>query len=285
MNMRETILLLTGLLLFSTLPAQIPDSLPMPASGRIDWEPYKARAPKRFNQKDYAVYMVRVNEFHEIFETDPRQQWVDDFHFFDLNGDLMPDAVYSGETKYFKGERSMIMIGDSSLKYPITFSEPGYIHKLTPADSGLGITVISEPSGTDFRVSISRFFYDFAADSARLISRLQYISTTKVPAFHQPPTPFVLRRPTYLRTTPEVRNEPPIDYDQDERPDGTGNIVGELQPGLPLFRLWQEQVEGENWSFVILLEPPEGKHLFDISQQGKGVQGYAGWLPSGSIEE
>ncbi|MEM6268258.1 MAG: hypothetical protein AAF998_02420 [Bacteroidota bacterium] len=264
--------------------AQVNDSLPQLAAGRLDWGPYRALAPQRFNQKDYAVYMVRVNKFHEIFETDPRQQWVDDFHFFDLNGDLMPDAIYSGSSQYFKGDRSLIMIGDTALQYPITFDQPGYIQALEMADTCLKLTVVQEASGIDYRVNLRRFRYDHATDTATQLWGLQYLSTTQIPPNRNPAVPLVLRRPTYLRTSAEIISEPAIDYDQDGHPDGVGNIIADLQPGLPLLRLWQEIRNGEDWSFVILLEAPSGKHLFSVPPNDKIPQGYAGWLPSKAME-
>ena len=271
------------LLLFSGHLMAQNDSLPLLAKGRMSWEPYAALAPARMNQKDYAMYMVRVNGLYEWFETEPDQSWIDDFHFFDVNGDRIPDGVYSGTTKYYKGDRTMLMFGDSSLKYPLAFSEPGYVQDFVPSDSGIVLTLVQEPFGVEYRVYVRQYFYDYAADSARQLWEAQYVSTSEVPAFFQEYQPFALKKPTYLRTSPEVRNEPAIDYDQDERPDGLGNIVAELQPGMPLFRLGEKSGANGNWSFVMLMQLPEGKHMFQAPLRGDVPAGFCGWIPSEAI--
>jgi hypothetical protein len=95
--------------------------------------------------------------------------------------------------------------------------------------------------------------------------------------------PFESQLPTYIRTSPEIRNEPTVDYDQDGIPDGLGNIVGELKPGMPLFRLWQESRNGQSWSFIMLMKEPEGEHLFQAPLRDNVPTGYCGWIPSEAI--
>lgn len=270
------------LLLTSPLLAQ-KDSLPKLVKGRFDWTPYQNLAPKRMNQKDYAIYMVRMNGLEQWFETEPNQDWIQDFHFFDVNKNLFPDAVYSGPTEYFKGDQTLLMFGDSSFKYPLAFSAPGYIHNFVTTTEGIEMSLVEEPAGDEFRVHIRHFFYDYAADSARQLWQLQYLSTTQVPEFFQAHEAFSLRETTYLRTSPELRNDPPIDYDGDEKPDGLGNVVSQALAGQTLFRVHRADYAGESWSFVLLLDPPGGKSLFQVT--AAPINAYAGWIPSAAIED
>lgn len=259
------------------------NNLPKLKKGRMNWESYGKLAPQRMNQKDYAMYMVRVNGLYKWFETEPDQSWIDDFHFFDVNGDRIPDGVYTGATKYYKGDQTMLMFGDSSLKYPMKFSEPGYVNLFIPSDSGIDLTLVREPSGTEYRVFVRQYFYSYAADSARQLWESQYISTTEIPSYLHDHEAFEVQLPTYLRTSPEVLNEPGIDYDQDGSVDGLGNVVADLKPGQPMFRLWQESKNGQNWSFVMLMQAPEGKHLFKIPSNDKVPTAYCGWILSEAI--
>jgi hypothetical protein len=284
MHRKLHILLLKFLLILPAFHLQAQtDSLPRLVKGRMDWKPYAARAPRRMNQKDYAVYMVRVNGLHEWFETEPDQSWINDFHFFDLNGDRIPDGFYSGPTKYYQGDHTMLMLGDSSLKYPVTFSEPGYLYSFTPSDSGVDMTLVKEASGLEYRTSVSRYFYSYAADSASKLWEAQYISTTELPPSRYPHQAFALHLPTYLRTSPEIRNEPGVDYDQDGRPDGLGNIVAELKAGMPLFRVWEESRGGMNWSFVMVMAAPENSPLFPPVGKAKWPIARCGWIPSEAL--
>lgn len=259
------------------------NDLPKLAKGRMNWDKYKKLAPQRMNQKDYAMYMVRMNGLYEWFETEPDQSWIEDFHFFDVNGDRIPDGIYTGTTQYFKGDQTMLMLGDSALSYPLTFSEPGYVQRFVPSDSGIDMTLVREPSGTEYRVFVKRYFYSYAADSARQLWETQYVSTTEIPEYLHDHEPFELKLPTFLRSTPEILNETAVDYDQDGEPDGLGNVVAELKPGAPLFRLWQESGNGQNWSFVMLMEAPQGQHLFRLQPNSKVPTGYCGWILSEAI--
>lgn len=260
------------------------DTLPHIVSGRLNWEPYRSQQPSRMNQKDYAIYMVRMNGLDEWFETEPDQDWIQDFHFFDVNKDRIPDAVYSGSSAYFKGDQSLFLFGDSSFKYPLTFSAPGYIHRFDQQAEGIEVTLVKEPAGSEFLVHNRHYYYAYEADSAKLMWQLQYISTTQIPPVFAQKEAFTLRLPTHIRTTPEVRNEPGIDYNGDQSIDGLGNIVAEIQPGIQLFRLLREDHAGESWSFVMLLEAPAGQSLF-LPQENAPINGYCGWIPSSALED
>ena len=275
--------LVFALLLSGSIWAQ-QDTLPHIIQGQLDWTPYNSQGPARMNQKDYAIYMVRMNGLDAWFESEPDQDWIQDFHFFDINNNLIPDAIYSGVTHYFKGEQTLLMFGDSSFTYPLAFQAKGYVHSLMHSEEGIEMSLIDRPGKGEYLVHNRHYYYEYAADSARLIWQLQYVSTTQIPARFPRWEAFTLRIPAYIRTTPAVRNEPGIDYDGDEKPDGTGNIIAAVKPETPLFRLWREDRQGENWSFVMLLKAPAEKSLFKPSGNAP-LSGYCGWMRSSSFED
>ncbi|MEM7038319.1 MAG: hypothetical protein AAF570_15145 [Bacteroidota bacterium] len=254
------------------------DSIPLIVEGAVDWRPLLRTAPKRMNQKDYAMYMVRKNKLEERFFNELNQNWVNDWHFFDANGDRLVDAVFSGKLDHHEGWYTYMLYGDSALTYPISFEAPGYVHLFEPQAKGLEIILRNDASGKRYLHRINHYFLDTETDSTHHNWEVQIVSTTEVPEKRFTRQPFALYRDVQLRTSPRVANTPTVDYDQDEKPDAAGNIVASYKAGAPCFRYAEMESEGMNWSFVMVLQAPEGKHVFKPIE---GLRtGFCGWVPT-----
>lgn len=133
---------------------------------------------------------------------------------------------------------------------------------------GLEFILRADAVAKSYLHRISEYYYFYSEDSLHMGWQLQMVSTTEVP-FMNSPKPFTLAIPNQLRTTPKLQNEPPVNYNQDDKYDGAGNIVAVLESGLHGFKLAEKLVEGNLWSFVILTDTPRGKHIFQTHFQGK----------------
>ncbi|HEX2898721.1 MAG TPA: hypothetical protein VHS96_03275 [Bacteroidia bacterium] len=252
------------------------DTVPHIVSGMMDWARYKQQmgAPV-FQQNDMAIYILRKDSLGELISQEENAGWIKDFHFMDVNGDRYLDAFYCGSTKARGGHYTYFMRADAGLNYPIKLQAPGYVHQLKGDPKGLEIILRSDAHGKGYLHTVTEYYYYFEADSLEMGWQLQMVSTTEVPIMRSP-TAFVLKTPNQLRTTPKLSNEPPVDYDQDDKYDGAGNIVAILEPGLRGFKLAERLVDGNLWSFVTVFDTPRGKHLFKPVPNAQ--MAYAGWI-------
>jgi hypothetical protein len=252
------------------------DTVPHLVTGILDWSRFKKEmgAPV-FQQNDMAIYVLRKDSLTELISQEENAAWIKDFHFVDVNKDRHLDAFYCGATKALGGYHTYFMRADAGMNYPVKLSAPGYVHSLKVEPNGLEFILRADASAKSYLHCISEYYYFFGKDSLSMGWQLQMVSTTEVP-FLNSPKPFTLAIPNQLRTTPKLLNEPPVDYDQDDKYDAAGNIVAVLESGLHGFKLAEKLVDGNLWSFVILTDTPRGKHIFKPIP--KANMAYAGWI-------
>jgi hypothetical protein len=258
------------------------DTIPHIVSGQLDWVKYKqsVNAPV-FQQNDMAVYILRKDSLGELISQEQNANWIRDFHFFDLNGDRQLDAVYSGSTRAKGGYYTYCMLADTGLRFPIVLEAPGYVHQLNPQPKGLELLLREDAHDKGYLHKISAYYLDFISRKSRILWQLQMLSTTEVPLMHAPQV-FALHYPTELRTTPRILNTPPMDYDQNGQAESTGNVVASLAAETPGLALAEQDIDGQQWTFVIMLATPAKHALF---QPISGVQmAYAGWVLRTAIE-
>jgi hypothetical protein len=252
------------------------DTVPHIVTGRFDWAQFKKemQAPA-FQQNDLAIYILRKDSLGDLISQEENGNWIQDFHFVDVNRDRYLDAFYSGATKAKGGFYTYFMRAAADLTYPIKLQASGYVHLLKPDSAGVEFILRDDAHGKGYLHTITEYYYHFRKDSLDTGWQLQMVSTTEVPALAQPQA-FVLKYPIQLRTSPRLLNEPPMDYNQDGKNETTGNVVANLEPGLRGFRFAEKEANGQKWSFVVLFDTPKGTHVF---KPLKIVQmAYAGWI-------
>ena len=275
----KNIVLFFVMLLSSSLFAQdtgLADSIPRIVQGKVDWVAYKKKinAPA-FQQNDLAIYVLRKNGLTEMITKEENANWIQDWHFFDVNNDRYLDAFFSGQTKMRGGYYTYIMLADTGLSYPIKFEAPGYIHAFQPDKKGIDLTLREDAHGKGYLHKIGQYRVDYEKDTSFCLWQVQMVSVTDVPALHQPEAAEV-QLPTQLRTSSQLINEPSTDYDQDGIADGAGNVIALLSPKTPCFRLAEAREGDMQWSFVLVLGELKKGHVF---QPIPDLQmAYAGWV-------
>jgi hypothetical protein len=264
------------------------DTVPRLVAGKFDWVAFKQRikAPA-FQQKDLTGYIMRKDSLTDMLIQEESATWMNDWHFFDVNADRQLDGVYSGATKA-KGMYSYFVMGDSNLTYPVRLKTQGYVHGFDPGKDGIDIVTRTDAHAKEYLHIISAYFYRYATKKATLTWQLQMVSTTEVPETRSPEA-LTLRLSTQLRTSPRLVNDPAIDYNQDDKPDGLGNIIATLDHGMKTFRLAETETAGKAWSFVLVFDTPAGKHMFKPITPAPGQppvrMAYAGWVLTEALEE
>lgn len=273
------------LVAFSTTGIAQQDSLPRIVEGSFDWDLYKRKngAPA-FNQKDLVMYTVRMEGLAPLFNAEQDKDWVDEFHFIDLNGDDFLDAVFSGELVSQKGAYTILMIGDSVLSMPRVFEGRGYFHDFQPDSTGItfvlrrdGRELQNEEGSKDYLTSIS-------------LHRLNY-NTSLVDDFWQVEFPYLSEIPPQLARESIVIQEStpfrweariptakiPVDLDGDGEMDAEASSCGILDKGTRLLCTFvAENERKELWTFCIALDPLQKGHVYSLRH--KPGHSYAGWV-------
>jgi hypothetical protein len=252
------------------------DTIPRIVAGKFDWAQFKkeVNAPV-FQQNDMAIYVLRKDSLTELISKEENANWIKDFHFVDVNGDRYLDAFYCGATAAKGGYFTYFMQADTGLNYPIRLQAPGYVHQLTPSKEGLEFILRDDAHGKGYLHKITEYYFDWKTKQLKTGWQLQMLSTTEVPLMRKPEA-FALHYPTELRSTARPVNDPPVDYNQDGKPEALGNVVAVLEAGTPLFRLAETESASGKWSFVIVLATPTKKHIFQPLKDVK--MAYAGWI-------
>lgn len=257
------------------------DSVPHIVAGLFDWAAFKqqVKAPQ-FQQNDLAIYVLRKDSLGELISQEENSNWIRDWHFIDINDDRYVDAFYSGATKAKKGFYTYFMRCDTGMRFPIKLAAPGYVHSLKPSKMGVEFILRDDAQSPRYLHTVSEYFFSFSGDTISRGWQLQMVSTTDVPQLG-PMTAIVLKAGGQLRTSPKVTNEPPMDYNGDGKPEMVGNVVANLAPGLRGYRTATREVNGEKWSFIVLLDTPKPPHVFQPID--KLQMGYAGWVLDATI--
>ena len=268
-------ILLFSNVLFAQGPS-IPDRIPGIVEGKLDWQAYKKliHAPT-FQQNDLSIYVLRKSGLTEMITKEENADWMQDWHFFDVNNDRHLDAFYSGATKMRGGFHTYIMLADTGLSYPVKFDAPGYVNTFNPDKNGISLTLREDAHGKSYLHKIAQYRIDYAKDSSICLWQVQMVSTTEVPIMHAGKAAQV-QLPTQLRSSAHLLNEPSMDFDQDGKADATGNVLGMLTPKTPCLRLAETRAEDHEWSFVLVLEAPQKGHVFQPNQGVKTA--FAGWV-------
>ncbi len=259
------------------------DTIPHIVTGQIDWTRFKQemKAPV-FQQNDMAIYILRKDSLGELISKEENAHWIQDFHFADVNNDRWLDAFYSGVTKAKGGYYTYFMQADTNLQFPVRMQAPGYVHQLTPSKNGLEFILRDDAHGKGYLHTITEYYLDFATHKLDTGWQLQMLSTTEVPIMRQAEA-YELHYPTELRATPRIVDAPPVDHDQDGKPESIGNVVAQLDAHQPLFRLAENELNGHKWSFVVVLSTPT---LHPVLRPLKSVRmAYAGWIASEALGE
>ena len=252
------------------------DSVPHIVTGEIDWAGWKRelKAPD-FQQNDMAIYILRKDSLGELISKEEDAHWIQDFHFADVNHDRWLDAIYCGATKAKGGYYTYFMQADSNLQYPVRLRAPGYVHRLDASKQGLEFILRDDAHGKRYLHTITEYYFDFATHKLDTGWQVQMLSTTEVPIMGQA-VPFELHFPTELRATPRTVDAPPVDHNQDGKPESIGNVVAQLDARQPLLRLAEHELNGRKWSFVVVLSTPSKNAILQPLQ---GVRmAYAGWI-------
>lgn len=257
------------------------DTIPRVAAGMFDWARFKQemKAPL-FQQNDMAIYILRKDSLMEMIAQEENAAWIKDFHFVDVNGDRWLDAVYSGETKS-KGFFTYFMLADTGLRFPVRLAAPGYVHLLRPSKTGVEFILREDAKAKGaYLHKVTQYFYRY--DSARVDTgwQVQLLATTEVPILRKAEV-FELKEPADLRAQSRIVNAPPMDHDQDGKPETAGNLVAQLEAGMPLLRYAEVEHDGHKWSFVLVLATPTRKSIF---RPMPGIDtAIAGWVPTEAI--
>lgn len=279
MKIRRTSLLVLACLLFLSAQAQV-DTIPRIVASQLDWVRFTASAPK-FQQKDLTVRVVRLNDLAVMYSQETSPAWQNDWHYVYLDKDHLLDAIYCGQTKYNKGWRTIVAMGDSAYRYPISLNLSGYVSSLRHDSTGLELIQRRDPGEKEYITEITHHYYNFRTDSAQSRWQLRFVSSTEIPELGPQPDLHTLRLTAQLRTSPRQVTEPAIDYDQDGRVDAAGNVVAEFAPGARLRRYAVVRQGDLEWSFVVIYAAPKAGSVLKASTHPKCA--YAGWIPSGAF--
>lgn len=279
MNLRSTLLICLAFLAAASAWAQV-DTVPRFVGSQLDWVRFTASAPK-FQQKDLTVRIVRLNQLTNIYAQESSPAWQNDWHYVYLDGDRLLDGIYCGQTKHYKGWHTIVTMGDSAYKYPVTLDLRGYVSSLRHDSAGMELLMRRDPGDKEYITEITHHYYDFKAKTTVSRWQLCYVSSTEIPALGPQPDQHTLRLTTQLRTSPRQVTEPAIDYDQDGRPDAAGNVVAEFAPGARLRRYAVVREGDLEWSFVVIYAAPKAGSVLKASTHAHAA--YAGWIPSGAF--
>lgn len=279
MNFRSTLLIAVTFLTGLAAQAQV-DTLPRFVASQLDWVRFKAGAPK-FQQKDLTVRIVRLNQLTKLYEQESSPAWQDDWHFVFLDKDRLLDGIYCGQTKYYKVWHTLIAMGDSAYRYPVTLDLPGYVSSLRHDSSGLELVMRRDPGDKEYITEITHYYHSFKVDTTASLWQLRFVSSTEIPVLGPDPDLHRLRLPAQLRTSPRQVTEPAIDYDQDGRADAAGNVVAEFTPGARLRRYAVVREGDLEWSFVVIYAAPKAGSVLKPGTHAHSA--FAGWIPSGAF--
>ncbi len=281
----RTFFLIFCLTAFSTVLVAQPDSLPGIVEGAFDWEAFKKeQGAPRFNQKDLVMYIVQMEGLAHLFNAQKDMEWIDDFHFFDLNGDDHLDAVFSGELVLKKGAYTILMVGDSLLSMPKVFEGPGYFHDFWPDTSGIsfvlrcdGRELNNEEGSRDYLTTISLNRYDYQTGLIEDFWHLEFPYFSEIPPQYD-------REAVIIEDACPIRWEAriptakvPVDLDGDGEMDAEASVCGILEKGTrTVCTFVSENERKEIWSFCIALDPPRKGHIYSLRH--KQGYAYAGWV-------
>ncbi len=268
----------------STLMAQS-DSLPMIVEGSFDWEAFKReqKAP-RFNQKDLVMYTVRMEGLAPLFNAERDKDWIDEFHFIDLNGDDYLDAVFSGELVSQKGVYTILMVGDSLLSMPRVYEGRGYFHDFQPDSTGItfvfrrdGRELNDEEGSRDYLTNISLHRFDYKTGLVEDFWQVEFPYLSEIPSQYEREN-VVLQEAYPIRWEARVPTaKVPVDLDGDGEMDAEASSCGVLEKGTRVICTYvAENERKEIWSFCIALDPPRKGHIYSIRH--KPGYAYAGWV-------
>ncbi len=262
-----------------------PDSLPRIVEGEFDWKAYKQKqGMPPFNQKDLVMYTVRMEGLAPLFNAERDKDWVDEFHFIDVNGDEFLDCIFSGELVSQKGAYTILMIGDSVLSMPRVFEGPGYFHEFLPDSAGItfihrkeGRKLKDQEGSKDYLTTVSLHRLDYENNQVRDFWKVEFPYLTEMP-------PQLVRESVVLQETQPFRWEArvptakvPVDLDGDGEMDAEASKCGVIEKGSRLLATFVAENEKEElWTFVISLDPLQKGHVYSLRHK-PGV-GYAGWV-------
>jgi|GEM_PF-5247614 len=261
------------------------DSLPFVFDGEFNWSAYKREvgAPT-FNQKDLVMYTVQLEGLSPLFNAERDKEWVDEFHFLDLNGDHFLDLVYSGELVSQDGPFTLVMMGDSVLSMHRVFQAKGFIHSFEPDLEGItfslrrdGRELIDAEESKEYLTQLSLHRFEFEKERLYDYWQLEFPYLTKVP-------PQIFRESLVVSNSTPCRwldgipaAKVPVDLDGDGEMDTEAALNGVLEAGSRVLVTSQsETAKGEIWSFVISLDPLQKGHVFSLRH--KPGWAYAGWV-------
>lgn len=279
---------LLSIILFTVLSVSVlaqSDSLPRIVEGPFDWELYKKeqKAP-RFNQKDLVMYTVRMEGLAPLFNAERDKDWIDEFHFIDLNGDEFLDAVFSGELISQKGAYTILMIGDSVLSMPRVFEARGYFQEFQPDSTGIsfvmrrdGRELQDEEGSKDYLTTTSFHRFDYKTGLVEDFWQLEFPYLTEVPPQYDRES-VVLTSNSPFRWEARIPSaKVPVDLDGDGEMDAEASSCGILEKGARLICTYvAENEKKELWTFCIALDPPQKGHVFSVRH--KPGKAYAGWI-------
>lgn len=261
------------------------DSLPFIFEGEFNWSAYKREvgAPS-FNQKDLVMYTVQLEGLSPLFNAERDKDWVDEFHFLDLDGDNFLDLVFSGELVSKEGSYTLILMGDSVLSMHRVFEAKGYLHAFEPDETGITFTLrrdgreLSNAEGSkEYLTQLSLHRFEFEKERLYDYWQLEFPYLTKVPPqiFRESA---ILRLPTPCRWLDGVPSAKiPVDLDGDGEMDTEAALNGVLEKGSRVIVTSQTETDkGEVWSFVISLDPLQKGHVYSLRH--KPSWSYAGWV-------
>lgn len=241
----------------------------------LDWSQMKNGLPN-FPKSDAIRFVIKLGGLAPRFEDEHNKGYEEDFHFYDVNKDGMIDVIYSGATPAEPLSKTVIMLYDDSLMYRKTAELPGYLHAMRFNAGMLRVETVQPGYGAEYLDVVHAFDVDTRIDSTECL--WQTAMYGEIPE-GETPTAFLIPEPIVLRSSPEYAEAKPVDLDQDGDPDTEGNIMGHFPGGTQVLRMAQKEVNGEEWSYVIVVEgKPEEGHIFyglnDCNLYG------AGWVLS-----
>lgn len=283
--MIRNILLLIGVIWTTLAHAQGQPPAPEPTrtwtphivQGPIDWTKVPG-VKDNFNRKDAAMALIRTTNIGKGFSEENNQDFVQDFHFIDLKGDIGSEAVYCGKTKQ-AGWHAYIFTSEKS-QYHLAFDAPGYIHEFAKAGNNWRITLRQDPGEREYFTIISKHIWLSATEKDSVLSQLYFPAATQLPdRYFETEKALRLGRGEWLRHSPQQVDDPVIDFNGDGRPDISGNRIVAFREGHPVAKIAEATIAGLPWSFIIcpVVNAAPGHAL---GTPIPGITYVAGWVRS-----
>lgn len=263
-----------GLLFPAVLSAQS-DSMPEVLVQPLNWSELEA-PDQKFNKKDAVRYVVGKDNLTAIFEREAGGEGLNDFHFLQVNGDNALDLIFSGPNEYYKEHYTMLFIVNAERAYKRTFEAPGYLTKLQRKGSWAEVVLCKPATETQAFSFVNKYVIDLDSATHKLTAQICFLRNTEIPS----PGDFSaeeLREVALLRKTPELIDEPPVDFDLDGKEDALGNSIANFPSGTRLIKLAARTLNNVIWDFVLAIDSPSP--LLPLSAGVKpGFTFIAGWV-------